>query len=100
MRKKAGELTSFLRALDQTVGLYVYDKTLADEVSASILTGGTKLDFAGAIRITLLRGWTPQPSSALTGTLTTWISLASSLSRSEGQATSREACDKSKGRQL
>ena len=24
MRKKAGELTSFLRALDQTVGLYVF----------------------------------------------------------------------------
>jgi len=49
VRKKAGELSSFLRALDQSVGLYVYDTTLADEVSASILTGGTKLDFAGAI---------------------------------------------------
>ena len=34
MRKKAGVLTSFLRALDQTVGLYVFDTTLADEVSA------------------------------------------------------------------
>jgi len=30
MRKKPGVLTSFLRALDQTVGLYVFDTTLAD----------------------------------------------------------------------
>ena len=50
MRKNAGELTSFLRALDQTVGLYVFDTTLADEVSASILTGTTKLDFDDAIQ--------------------------------------------------
>jgi len=50
MRKKAGVLTSFLRALDQTVGLYVFDTTLADEVSASILTGTTKLDFDDAIQ--------------------------------------------------
>ena len=50
MRKKAGVLTSFLRALDQTVGLYVFDTTLADEVSASILTGTTKLDLDDAIQ--------------------------------------------------
>src|SRR5206468_6150982 len=48
MRKNAGELTSFLRALDQTVGLYVFDTTLTDEVSASILTGTTKLAFDDA----------------------------------------------------
>ncbi len=50
MRKRPGELTSFLRALDQTVGLYVFDTTLADEVSASILTGSTKLDFDDAVQ--------------------------------------------------
>src|SRR3989454_10487912 len=50
MRKKAGVLTSFLRALDQTVGLYVLDTTLPDEVSASILTGTTTLDLDDAIQ--------------------------------------------------
>jgi len=50
MRNNGGELTSFLRALDLTVGLYVFDKTLADEFSASILTGTTKLDFDDAIQ--------------------------------------------------
>jgi predicted nucleic acid-binding protein len=50
MRKNGGELTSFLRALDQTVGLYLFDTTLSDEVSASILTGSTKLDFDDAIQ--------------------------------------------------
>ena len=50
MRNNGAELTSFLRALDLTVGLYVFDTTLADEVSASILTGTTKLDFDDAIQ--------------------------------------------------
>ena len=50
MRKKGGELTSFLRAVDQTVGLYLIDTTLSDEVSVSILTGSTKLDFDDAIQ--------------------------------------------------
>ncbi len=32
------------------MGLYVFDTTLADEVSAAILTGGIKLDFDDAIQ--------------------------------------------------
>jgi predicted nucleic acid-binding protein len=50
MRSKGSELTSFLRTLDQTTGLYVFDTTLSDEVSVSILSGSTKLDFDDAIQ--------------------------------------------------
>lgn len=50
MRKRGNELTSFLRVLDQTSGLYVFDTTVSDEVSASILIRTVKLDFDDAVQ--------------------------------------------------
>lgn len=50
MRKHGNELTSFLRVLDQTSGLYVFDTSVSDEVSASILTRTVKLDFDDAVQ--------------------------------------------------
>lgn len=50
MRKRGNELTPFLRVLDQTSGLYVFDTTVSDEVSASILTRTVKLDFDDAVQ--------------------------------------------------
>src|SRR5207245_5393811 len=38
MRKKAGELTSFLRALDETVGLYVWESWLSAAISHSLMS--------------------------------------------------------------
>ena len=50
MRKRSNELASFLRVLDQTSGLYVFDTTVSDEVSVSIMTGTVKLDFDDAVQ--------------------------------------------------
>lgn len=50
MGRRGSDLISFLRTLDQTAGLYVYDTSISDEVSASLLTKSTGMDFEDALQ--------------------------------------------------
>lgn len=48
--RHGGDVVSFLRTLEQTSGLYVYDTTVSDEVSAALLSVKMKLDFDDALQ--------------------------------------------------
>jgi predicted nucleic acid-binding protein len=48
--KPKGELTSFLRGLDQSKGLSIYDTTTTDEVAASLLMDKISRDFDDSLQ--------------------------------------------------
>lgn len=48
--ERSEALASFLRVLDQTAGLSVYDTTITDEVAASLLASNMHLDFDDALQ--------------------------------------------------
>lgn len=50
LERSGGDVTAFLRTVDQTAGLYVYDTSIADEIGASLLTKTTKVDFDDALQ--------------------------------------------------
>jgi predicted nucleic acid-binding protein len=48
--KHGREVGSFLRTVDQTPGLYVYETSISDEVAASLLTETARMDFDDALQ--------------------------------------------------
>jgi predicted nucleic acid-binding protein len=48
--KHQGDTVSFLRAVEQTSGLFVYDTTVADEVAVSLLSEKIGRDFDDALQ--------------------------------------------------
>ena len=50
MGRHGADVVSFLRTVDQTAGLLVYDTTTADEIAAAMLAEKVKRDFDDALQ--------------------------------------------------
>ena len=50
MGRYGGDIASFLRTVDQTAGLSIYDTTTGDEVAAALLSGKIQRDFDDALQ--------------------------------------------------